>query len=136
MSLSFSETPSHIVIPTRVSLSGYGAILHSIVSDLNLLNGANILALAAVPVGVLHIYTSLGVRYDGTVATVYLSCNIFSGAVPYNLFCQAPPVSTIEYDRQGFWVLAAGDVLRLGIDNATAGDDAYLYATGFVVDLT
>ena len=136
MSLTFSETPDHIVIPTRVSLAAYGAALRSHVENLALGAGLNNLDVAAVPANKLHVYTNITLRYDGTVATVELACGILVGASYFQLFSQSPPVSTITYDRQGTWVLAAGDVLRMVVVNATAGDDAYLYATGFVVDLT
>ena len=136
MPLSFSETPDHIVIPTRVSLAAYADVLLSHVEDLNLAAGVNQLALAAVPVGVLHVYTNLVMRYRGTVANVLLSCIIISGGLWYELYAQNPPVSDVRYDRQGQWVLAAGDVLMLYISDATAGDDAFLWATGYVVDLT
>jgi len=136
MSLTFSETPDHIVIPTRVSLAAYGAVLHTLVGSAALAAGANDLDAAAVPAGKLHVYTSLAMRYDGTVATVILRAQLRSGVTSYDLFCQTPPVSSISHDRQGWWVLAEGDVLRLRVENATLNDDAYLYATGFVVDLT
>ena len=136
MPLTFSETPDHIVIPTRVSLAAYADVLLSLVGNLALGAGYNELSLAAVPAGVLHVYTNLAIIYNGTVANVVLDCGIVRGAVDYVLYGQSPPVSGVNYDRQGMWVLEAGDVLRLRIWGATALDSARLCGTGFVVDLT
>jgi len=136
MSLSFSETPSHIVIPTRVSLSGYADVLLSAKSEINLAAGANDLSLAAVPAGKVHVYTNIAITYFGTVAAVVLAVQIVDGVSTYTLFMQNPPVTGVSYDRQGTWVLEAGQHLNLHITGATAGDDAYLEAAGFVVDLT
>ena len=136
MSLTFSETPSHIVIPTRVSLAAYGAVLLSKVDNGDLLAGANNLDVAAVPAGKVHVYTNLNMLYVGTTTAVMLRFQIVAGANVYNLFGQYAPLSTLDYDRQGWWVLEAGDVLRLRVDGATLHDWAFLCATGFVVDLT
>jgi hypothetical protein len=136
MSLSFSETPDHIVIPTRVSLSGYGDVLLSSVSNTSLAAGVNNLLLGAVPAGKLYVYTNIVIMYVGTVTGVTLIVQIVDGGSYYYVFGQVPPVTLVPYDRQGQWVLKVGQYLKLYIGGATLNDDAYLYATGHVVDLT
>jgi hypothetical protein len=136
MSLTFSETPDHIVIPTRVSLSGYGAVLRTLVINAALIGGINDLDAAPVPAGVLHVYTNLLFHYTGTVLTVTLYCLIDVAGTFYTLLSQLAPDSAVDYYCQGWWVLEEGDILRLRVGGATLGDGAHLCGTGFVVDLT
>ena len=135
MPLMFVETPTHLMIPMRVSLQSYGDTLGETVANLTLAAGDNYLSLDPVPAGVLHVYTNLAFRYSGTVAAVGLYCQILLAAGVFNLFSQTPPANFVLYDRQGFWVLKEDERLRLYVTGATLNDDAWLYATGYTVDL-
>jgi hypothetical protein len=133
--LIHNEAPGGIVIPGRVAIYSYSNIQHAIVSSITLALGDNILLSAAVPANTLHVYTNLCMAYIGTVLNVVIHCTILSGAVYYYLFSQSPVVSAVRYDRQGLWVLKAGDQLAIVITGATLNDDAYLWANGHAVSL-
>jgi hypothetical protein len=55
---------------------------------------------------------------------------VLSGAA-IGIVSQKPPVSNARYDRQGWWVLGAGDNVQFVVEGATLNDDVYCNATGF-----
>lgn len=114
---------------------GYSGIVLERVVNQNLSAGANILDTSAVAASKIWVITNIAVAYSGTIGGVKLYIEIYSGTTPYPLFSEVHVVNDEYLDRQGWWVLAAGDKIRLEILGATAGDDAYLIATGFYVDI-
>lgn len=110
------------------------AALLRAVSNTALAAGTNVLDDSAVPSAKVWVITQLAMAYVGTVLGVNLEMRIRSGGVDYALYNQTPPVSGSWYDRQGKWVLAAGDNLRLSVSSATLNDDAFLRANGYQMD--
>lgn len=135
MSLTHSEAPGNILIPTRVAIYCYSDIQHVIIGSTTLATGQNILLAAVVPDGFLQVYTNIAMQYQGTAANVSINAAILSGAVYYYLWMVAPIVTGIIYDRQGLWILKPGDQLAFIINGATLNDDAYLWANGHSVGL-
>jgi hypothetical protein len=114
---------------------GYTGIYVSQVVNTNLAAGTNNLSDTAVPAGEIHVITNILIRYVGTPPT-QIAARIVSGAVIVDLFVVRSPVSAVSYDRQGWWVLGPGDVLRLSITGATATDDALIDIAGFRMTIT
>jgi hypothetical protein len=115
-------------------LFGYSATVLETWSDDNLASGSNTVDSPVVPAGEIWVITNLSMRYVGTPPT-YIEMRLRSGTSDYPLFRQLAPTTAQTHDRQGWWVMAPGDLLRVGISGATAGDDLYASATGFRVDI-
>ena len=49
---------------------------------------------------------------------------------------QLSPASGAAYDRQGWWVLKDGDIIKYRVYGATLNDNLYGWANGFKVQLT
>jgi hypothetical protein len=127
-----------LTMPTVVIKPVNSGSLFAIESDIgnNLENltlsaGVNNLDSSAVPTGKIWIITSIVMIYTGTVATVILRAQLIRSSTIIRLFGVNTPTSGLPYDRQGHWVLMAGDVLRMSITNATLNDDAEFSFTGW-----
>jgi hypothetical protein len=115
-------------------LFGYSDGLWLFVYNYNLSAGTNILETSAVPANWIWVVTQVNLYYYGTSPS-YMECMIIHSSTVYWLFRQARPVIGRFYDRQGWWILAYNDILRMIISGAVAGDTAILSATGFKVQL-
>ncbi len=104
------------------------------VSNTNLAAGTNLLNSTTVPAGKVYVITNISIRYDGTVAGVALSVYSYKGATFANVFSINTVVSIQYYDRQVNIPLVAGGFIRLIVTGATAGNDAYLDVTGYIMD--
>ena len=100
----------------------------------NLPAGDSYLNLTAVAAGYINVITNISWQYIGTVPTSG-AVVIFQGANSFGLYKVLSPASGVHYDRQGWWVLKEADYIALFIKGATAGDDAYIWATGFSVKI-
>lgn len=114
---------------------GYSELITEGVDNTSLAAGSNNLDTGTVPAGEIWVITNIAIRYDGTVSSVSLTVALIIDTVLMGIFGQKPPVSTVWYDRQGWWVLDAGDYIRLEVGGATMNDDAYLRVVGFRVDI-
>lgn len=110
-----------------------GVVLRAI-GTASLAAGTNNIDDSAVPAGEIWVITNLRFQYTGTPPT-RVNAALVSGGTGYPLFAVLAPASGQDYDRQGFWVMAEGDVLRVSVTGATLNDDLYLHATGFKTDL-
>ena len=117
-------------------LFGYTSDLFQEVSNTNLPAGTSFINAATVPAGEIWVFTNIAHRYDGTPPAQILTSKHID-AIPADavVFQTLLPVSTQYYDRQGWWVLSEGWYLRSAIVGGTLGDDAYLRAWGFKVDI-
>ena len=115
-------------------LFGYSSGLFELISNANLSAGINYLDTSIVPAGWIWIVTHLCMTYAGT-SPAYINLRITHGGGYCYLYAYRRPVSGEYYDRQGWWVLEAGDYIDMKIGSATAGDNAVLVATGFKVQL-
>lgn len=115
-----------------VSIDNYTDVVYEGVSNTSLSAGSNNIDSTAVPAGEVHVITNISVSYTGTVSGVSLRATLFeSGVGGYVVFQEDSISSTYWYDRQGNWVLPAGDYVRLVVSGATLNDDAYLRITGY-----
>ena len=113
---------------------GYSDVLNISVENTNIPAGNSYLETLAVPDGCIWVVTNISMVYYGTSPPNIVA--LISGAEgELWLFGQKSPVSGISYDRQGWWVLKAGNSLKIYIKNGTAGDDIHLYVTGFVTQI-
>lgn len=114
---------------------GYLGPVNLITNNTSLAAGANNLDLTTVPANRVYVITNITVMYTGTVSGVRLLVNkVDAGAVQYALFDVQSITSQLYYDRQGMWVLNAGEFLRLAITGATLNDDAYIRGNGWYFD--
>jgi len=113
---------------------GYSSIVGERIINTNLPAGNSDINSTAVPEGKIHILTNLAYLYIGNTATT-LGLGIYRAPTNFTIFVTYSPVSARYYDRQGWWVLKAGDLCRLSVFGATAGDDLYLDIVGFAVDI-
>ena len=114
-------------------LFGYSGEKEIAVSNTSLAAGANDLDSTAVPAGEIWVITHVAMSYVGTAPTHIEAKTV--GASAIMLFRQLAPVTTVVYDRQGWWIMEEGDLLRCTVAGATLNDDLYLWATGFKVDI-
>lgn len=115
-------------------IPGIGGFIADQIIDTALLVGLQTKDLPVVSANYINVYKHLAMRYVGT-APARLSFSMIIGGVEYEIFAQTPPVTNVLYDRQGEWALAEGDNLRVTIANATAGNDIYIYATGYKMQI-
>jgi hypothetical protein len=115
-------------------LFGYSSGLFERNYNPNLSAGTNYLSMSTVPADWIWIVTQVSIFYAGT-SPEYIDVSIVHSGLFCCLFKYRRPVSSQFYDRQGWWVLEAGDSMYMSIVGATAGDDALLVATGFKVQL-
>lgn len=90
---------------------------------------------SAVPTGELWVITNFSASYTGTVTNVSLRFTIKSGASRYTIYHQGGLSSALYVDRQGLWILKAGDILSVRVLNATLNDDLNAEAIGYRVDI-
>jgi len=114
---------------------GYSAVVSERKISTTLAAGTNSLSTTAVPAGEIHVYTHVSFYYAGTVATVTLTAYLNIGGSNKELAGVSPPVSSVIYDRQGWFVLAPGDTVQVYCFNATLNDDMALNVAGFRVDI-
>lgn len=113
---------------------GYSALKTDTVSDTTLAAGTVTLNGATVSAGEIWVITNISMVYIGTVPTS-IEAVMYDGSTAHILFNQLAPASGQYYDRQGWWVVVAGDNLRYVIYGATLNDDFYGWATGFRMDI-
>lgn len=102
--------------------------------EMDLPGGSSSLLGTAVPTGEVHVITQASILYLGTSPTnIDIRANI--GGVDIIITRQPSPVSNVMYDRQGWWVLAAGDYMKAAVDGATLHDNLYLWYSGFKIDV-
>lgn len=135
MALQFVEAPDHRLLPERVSLGAYGDVLRLYLENTDLAAGNNLIEATAVPAGKIHVYTDIVIEYLGVFANVAINAHIKSGGDYFFLFFERLTASGVPYDRQGLFALQEGEQLGIGIVGATLHDNAYLWATGYSVDL-
>ena len=113
---------------------GYSERLSGRIFDTALVAGTTILQVSVVPAGEIWVLTSVAMLYIGTSPT-YIQMFI-NDTVALELIARQPaPVSDQLYDRQGWWVLKAGDNVGYAVVGATLNDDLYGYYFGFRVDI-
>lgn len=117
--------------PLRIGLSG---VIRRSANNTNLSAGANNVDDTAVPAGEYWVIDNFSLLYIGTVPTLILWA-IVSSAAQYVLSEVQSPTASHWYGLQGRWVLGPGDQLRARVIGATLGDDLYLNAVGFRVDI-
>lgn len=115
-------------------LFGYSADKEIAVSNTSLAAGANDLDAPTVPAGEIWVITHVASSYVGTAPT-HMEVKIIHASGASMIFRQLAPVSSSVHDRQGWFVLEEGDILRCSVAGATLNDDLYLWATGFRVDI-
>lgn len=112
---------------------GVSAVLVKNFYNENLAAGYTWIDSDVVPAGEIWIVTNMAVTIvSATISVVQVS--FVSGAVTPLLWAQSAPVSGRTYDKQGYWVLGAGDKVRTIVQNSTLGNDIYVGFTGFVID--
>jgi hypothetical protein len=114
---------------------GYSGQVYERVVNTALAAGVNNLDTSAVPAGRIWVVTSIACHYVGTVAGVVILVVIQQGANLLALYNVTAVVSNQYYDRQGQFILAAGDFVRLTVSGATLNDDARLFVNGYYVDI-
>lgn len=112
----------------------YGQVLLHY-QNLALAAGVNNIDSAAVPANTIWVLTSITTAYVGTIVGVSIFLQIYDGATAYMLYSEAHIVTNEYLDRQGMWVLKAGDIIRYTIAGATLNDDAYLNIAGYAMTL-
>lgn len=114
-------------------LISFESVIAEEVEDTNLSSGTNDLDGTAVSSGKLLRLLGCSVKYFGTVPTVIRvrTIGLASGMV---ILEQPAPVSGRWYPWIGEVYLEAGDLVRLEVGGATAGDDATLRYTGLQMD--
>ena len=116
-------------------LFGYSGPYSEYASNTNLPAGISDLAGSTVPAG--EVWVVLGMLGAVTSTT----CSEFRFGFHNGtdrIICKQvqTPTSSKFYDYQGMLILAAGYYALLRVYNATAGDDAYLYAWGYKMKVT
>lgn len=113
---------------------GYSAAIYRTQSNTNIPSATYDLDDSAVPAGEIWVITNIAIGYTGTAPT-YIQASIVNSSTGYLLYRLTPPVSQVFYDRQGWFVLGPGDNLRVGCVGGTVGDDLFIRASGFRVDI-
>lgn len=114
---------------------GYSGTIRVLVSNTDLTAGTNTLAHTAVPAGEIWNIENIAAQYVGTVTNVLLIPVIDTGGILY-VIGQSSVAVTGDYVRfPGPFTLKPGDILKLLVAGATLHDDAYLFATGYRVDI-
>lgn len=89
---------------------------------------------SAVPAGEVWVITNTTLQNDNGAAAG-IRFQIVSGAVSATLFQINTPAASVVYDRQGWWVLMPGDLLRLAVSGGVLNSDVYGAAYGFRIDI-
>lgn len=113
---------------------GYSGVIAERVIDDNVSAGTDFVETTAVPGGEIHVIT------HAIALVASATCNLLAAYINHDgatqeLFGQSNPVSSQVYDRQGFWVLDAGDTFKAYGFNLTAGDDLVVAVAGYKMDL-
>jgi hypothetical protein len=112
---------------------GYTDTYVAYVFNTNLSGGITFLDLPAIPAGNVAVVTAITFRYDGTVpGEVQVVLRVDGG--DYIIESNYAVVSARYITVRGNFYLGPGDNVRLTLASATAGDDAYLYATGYKME--
>ena len=114
---------------------GYSDVVRRAWSDTNLSAGANSEDDTAVPAGEIWVITNIAAAYVGTMTNVTLKFIVYSSATEYRLCEFTGLTSGVWASWQGEIVLEPGELLRVGVANATSGDDLYAAAVGWRVDI-
>jgi hypothetical protein len=88
---------------------------------------------AAVPANYYYIITSFVIRYTGTAAGVIVGARVVSNGASNVLYDATGLTSGLFVDRQGKWLMSAGDNIRVRVTGATAGDALYFTAMGYTI---
>jgi hypothetical protein len=113
---------------------GYSDALKYTISNSNLAAGASTTDGSLVPTGEFWVITNLSMNTISVTIT-RVDCRLVIDGTTLTIFNIVPPTTNVLNDRQGWWVLGPGDKASVRVYTATAGDDVYLYATGFKVDI-
>jgi hypothetical protein len=98
----------------------------------NLASGSSYVNGAAVPAGEVWVMTIASMQYIGTAPTS-LRLDAILGGQPVVLLYQTSVVSLVPYSWAGEVVLKEADYLRGEVVGATAGDDCYVRAGGYIM---
>lgn len=113
---------------------GYSDALKYTISNSNLAAGASTTDGSLVPTGEFWVITNLSINTISVTIT-RVDCRLVIDGTTLTIFNIVPPTTNVLNDRQGWWVIGPGDKASVRVYTATAGDDVYLYATGFKVDI-
>jgi hypothetical protein len=113
---------------------GYSAGLYWRINNYSLAADANDLNTGTVPAGWIWVVTHICLYYGGT-SPASISSFLIHSSITYLINRVWRPINDRYYDKQGWWVLEAGDYMRMTIYGATAGDSAIFTITGFKVQL-
>jgi hypothetical protein len=83
----------------------------------------------------IHFTDSIIFIYFGTVTNVRLTVAIYDGSNYTSLYRQVGVTSGLSYNIHTSVTLVEGERLRYTIENATSGDDAYMYVASNVYNL-
>ena len=114
---------------------GYSDSLFIGISNISLPAGMSTVDADPVPVGWVWVVTHFSILYVGTVPNL-IDVAIDSASEPCHIYRQMSPASGAVYDRQGWWVLNDGHIIKYRVWGATQGDKLYGWANGFKVQLT
>jgi len=113
---------------------GYSGEISEDVTDGTLAVGNVNIDISTVPAGEIWVITQISMLYVGTVPSRIRS-QIVRGGIDFAIFDEVAILSNAWFDRQGWWVLVEGDILRMFIQDATLNDTGAMRVTGFRVDI-
>ena len=115
-------------------LWGYTSRLADRKSDTNAAAGTNTLTSSTPAAGEIWVVTHIAAE-DVTSAITRIVVYANMDAVNLDLFTALSPGGFATLDRQGQWILAAGDTIRAEFVGCTLGDDIYLTLLGYKMGL-
>ena len=89
-----------------------------------------------VPAGKVWVITFISCAYVGTVAGAILQTIAHLPTTDYVIISMNPPVSGLNYDRTGMFVLAEAGYIFGKVYGATLNDDLYFTYGGYQMDAT
>lgn len=119
-------------VPQIQSL-GFSDRIHEEWNSTNLSAGTNNLDSDPVPADTWWVITNIMMVYFGTVPSS-MTMGMYDGSIYHEWIQELSVTSGKYYDRQGYWLLKAGDVVRYAVYGATSTDDATLRAYGYSID--
>lgn len=118
------DSAGRVIVQTISGLSFAPMARSARYENLNLAGGTNAgLVQFTVTTGETWEINVLGMRYIGTVAGVVMNMFVDKGGVLSNVFTVQPPVTNKYEFVYLALVMDAGDILKVTITGATAGDD-------------